>query len=50
MHGAEASGGNLRVTQVGMRHASMASTQRYTFVGNDEVAAAAAGIPALSLV
>lgn len=40
-----ASGGNLRVTQEALRHASITSTQLYTFVQPTEVYAAVAELP-----
>lgn len=45
----KASGGNLRVTQEGMRHESSRSTERYTFVAPAEVAAAVEALPELRL-
>lgn len=41
----EASGGNLRVTQQLMRHASSALTERYTLVRTDRLAATVRGLP-----
>jgi integrase/recombinase XerD len=43
-----AAGGNLRVTQEALRHSSIVSTQRYTFVRPTEVAAALERLPSLS--
>jgi site-specific recombinase XerD len=43
----KASGGNLRVTQEGMRHASIKSTELYTYVNPTEVAQAVEGLPPL---
>lgn len=43
-----AAGGNVRVAQEALRHRSIASTQRYTFVAPTEVAAAVARMPVLS--
>jgi integrase/recombinase XerD len=43
----KSAGGNLRVTQEAMRHASIKSTELYTYVNPTEVAAAVEGLPPL---
>lgn len=44
-HTLRASGGNVRTAQEALRHVSIASTQRYTYVAPAEVAAAVALLP-----